>query len=109
MKAIILASLILSGCTNVRVNEHTALKQCRNYNVKCFKLKDTIPDITVEILGSDVQKACGNKPVLGCLVDGKHIKMWENDWQVYSQEYCHAVCLPGGHYYERTNFDWMNK
>lgn len=90
--------------TDNRVTVDNAIKQCKTLNVKCFELRDHIPDITVEILGSEVQQVCGDRPLLGCLKGGRHIKLWDDDWQVHDHEFCHAICLPGGHY--TTQYDY---
>ncbi len=87
------------------ISIENAMEKSKDLNVKCFEIRDPMPDIKIHVLGSKITEVCG-KPVLGCYANN-NIYLWdepEKDRPVYEHEFLHAVCLPGSHYFQEDKF-----
>jgi hypothetical protein len=104
MKKLILIMIVITttSCSEPPITADTARQECKSYNVKCFAIKDPLPDVNINIIGSDVQEKCGGN-YLGC-IRGDDIYMWDDDWQVRNHELCHAYCKPGTHIGPKNRF-----
>lgn len=81
---------------NIQLTLDNATKVCPTLNVQCRRVVDVMPEFTIKVQGSEVQKVCG-KNEIGCLKNNNVIHTWDNDRNVIKHEKCHAICYPGTH------------
>ena len=91
---ILIITLLLSSCANFggtrTITLDNALKECKFFGVKVRDIPETMPELTVNIVGKDIGYHCGFRKV-ACLKNGRDIYLESKDWMAQGEETCHAI------------------
>ena len=101
---LILIALFLTGCTHKPITLKNAEDRCYLYGVKVSEVREVMPEITINVVGKDVQNYCG-VGVIACVINGRHIYLHDNDWWAINHETCHIVSKTARHIKKQKEFE----
>jgi D-alanine-D-alanine ligase-like ATP-grasp enzyme len=109
---IILTTILLTGCAGFggvkEITLDNALKECKYFKVNIKHVPDVMPELTVNIVGQDIEYHCGLNAV-ACLKNGKDIYLRDNDWMAQGHETCHAIDTHAEHTKEKPVYISIEK